>query len=96
MDQEIQRFYASLEVGISPPQTHMCVLRIHSFFDKNINFHRDYLDTNWGMRIVAFSGVGIPLMADIPVYGMMESYSVLTPSVVMSLLIFWEYISIVE
>ena len=50
----------------------MCVLGLSSFSDKNINFHRAYLETDWGMRTVAFAGVGIPLMVDIPVYGMME------------------------
>ena len=36
------------------------------------------------------------VMADIPIYWMMESFSVLTASAVMILLIFWAYISIVE
>ena len=50
----------------------MCVLGLNYFCDKNLNFHRAYLETDWGMRTVAFAGVGIPLMAYITVYGMME------------------------
>ena len=50
----------------------MCVLGINSFREKKLNFHCDYLDTEWGMCTVAFAGVGILLMTDIPVYGMME------------------------
>ena len=73
MDQESQRFYTSLQGGISPPlDSDVRVLGINSFFDTNINLHRAYLDTNGGMNTVAFVGVGIPLMADIPVYGIME------------------------
>ena len=30
-----------------------------------------FLDTDWGMRTVAFAGYGCPLQADIPVHGMM-------------------------
>ena len=71
---------------ITPPDSDVRVLGLNSFHLKNLDFHRAYLDTNWGMRKVAFVGVGIPLMADIPIYGMMESYIVLTQSVVMSLL----------
>lgn len=37
-----------------------------------LNFERSYLDTDWGMRTVAFAGYGCPLQADIPVHGMMQ------------------------
>ena len=37
-----------------------------------LNFERSYLDTDWGMRTVAFAGYGCPLQADIPVFGMMQ------------------------
>ena len=74
---------------ITPPDSNVRVLGINSFCDTKINFYCAYLGTDWGMRTVDFAGVGIPLMEDIPVYGMMESSIVLTPSVVMSLLRWW-------
>ena len=49
----------------------MRIIGLNSFIDTKINFHRAYLDTDWGMRKVPFAGVGIPLMAEIPIYGMM-------------------------
>lgn len=48
------------------------VLGLNAFRDTKLNFHRAYLDCDWGMRTVAFAGTGVPLMADIPVYKMME------------------------
>mmetsp|Transcript_6034 Transcript_6034/g.9216 ORF Transcript_6034/g.9216 Transcript_6034/m.9216 type:complete len:334 (+) Transcript_6034:200-1201(+) len=48
------------------------VLGCNAFRDTILNFHRAYLDCDWGMRTVAFAGAGVPLMADIPVYAMME------------------------
>ena len=57
---------------ITPPDSYVRVLGLNSFCDKRLNFHRAYLDTDWGVHTVAFEGVGIPLMADIPVYGIME------------------------
>ena len=33
---------------------------------------KTYLDTDWGMRTVAFAGYGCPLQADIPVHDMMK------------------------
>jgi len=57
---------------LTPPDSDVRVLGLNSFRDTKLNFHRAYLDTDWGMRTVAFAGVGIPLMADIPVHGMME------------------------
>lgn len=50
----------------------MKVLNRNSFHDTRLNFERSYLDTDWGMRTVAFAGYGCPLQADIPVYKMME------------------------
>ena len=47
-------------------------LVFNKFCDTKLNFHRAYLDTDWNMRTVDFTGVGILLMVDIPVYGMME------------------------
>ena len=43
-----------------------------AFHDTRLNFERSYLDTDWGMRTVAFAGYGCPLQADIPVHGMMK------------------------
>ena len=48
------------------------VLGLHSFHDTRLNFHRAYLDCDWGMRTVAFVGGAVPFMADIPVHQMME------------------------
>jgi CCR4-NOT complex subunit CAF16 len=42
-----------------------------AFHDTRLNFERSYLDTDWGMRTVAFAGYGCPLQADIPVSKMM-------------------------
>ena len=50
----------------------LLVLGINSFCDTKFNFHCVYLETDWGMHTVAFTGVEILLMADIPVYGVME------------------------
>lgn len=48
------------------------MLGLNAFRDTRLNFHRAYLETDWGMRTVAFAGCGVPLMADIPVTKMME------------------------
>lgn len=48
------------------------VLGLNAFHDTRLNFHRAYLDCDWGMRTVAFVGSAVPLMADIAVSNMME------------------------
>lgn len=48
------------------------VLGLNAFHDTRLNFHRAYLDCDWGMRTVAFVGSAVPLMADIAVSSMME------------------------
>jgi CCR4-NOT complex subunit CAF16 len=48
------------------------VLGLNAFHDTKLNFHRAYLDCDWGMRTVAFVGGAMPLMADIAVCKMME------------------------
>jgi len=48
------------------------VLGLNSFRDTRLNFHRAYLDCDWGMTSIAFVGASVPLMADIPVHQMME------------------------
>ena len=48
------------------------VLGLNAFHDTRLNFHRAYLDCDWGMRNVSFVGNQVPLMADIPVRNMME------------------------
>ena len=53
-------------------QQEILVLGLNSFRDTKLNFHRAYLDCDWGMRSVAFVGAAVPLAADIPVYKMME------------------------
>lgn len=57
---------------MSHPDGNVRVLGLNAFRDTKLNFHRAYLDCDWGMRTVAFAGAGVPLMADIPVYKMME------------------------
>jgi CCR4-NOT complex subunit CAF16 len=53
-------------------QPELKVLGLNAFHDTRLNFHRAYLDCDWGMRNVAFVGAAVPLMADIPVHSMME------------------------
>lgn len=53
-------------------QSKTSVLGLNAFHDSRLNFHRAYLDCDWGMRNVAFVGAAVPLMADIPVHKMME------------------------
>merc|ERR1719261_2471019 len=53
-------------------QQEVKVLGLNSFRDTKLNFHRAYLDCDWGMTSIAFVGAGVPLMADIPVHAMME------------------------
>jgi CCR4-NOT complex subunit CAF16 len=48
------------------------VLGLNSFHDTRLNFHRAYLDCDWGMRSISFVGNQVPLMADIAVRNMME------------------------
>merc|ERR1712127_693782 len=57
---------------LSKPENGIKVLGLNAFRDTKLNFHRAYLDCDWGMRTVAFAGAGVPLMADIPVYKMVE------------------------
>lgn len=54
------------------PDGAVLVLGRSAFHDTRLNFERSYLDTDWGMRTVAFAGYGCPLQADIPVFGMMQ------------------------
>jgi len=56
---------------LTKPDTAVRVLGRSAFHDTRLNFERSYLDTDWGMRTVAFAGYGCPLQADIPVHGMM-------------------------
>ena len=53
------------------PDEAAMILGRNCFHDTRLNLERSYLDTNWGMRTVAFAGYGVPLQADIPVRGMM-------------------------
>lgn len=56
---------------LTKPEGAVKVLGMNAFRDTKLNFHRAYLDCDWGLRTVAFAGAGVPLMADIPVHGMM-------------------------
>eukprot|EP01039_Chlorochromonas_danica_P006066 gene6066-6680_t len=57
---------------LTKPDDAVRVLGRSSFHDTRLNFERSYLDTDWGMRTVAFAGYGCPLQADIPVSNMMK------------------------
>lgn len=57
---------------LTSPDGNVRVLGLNAFRDTKLNFHRAYLDCDWGMRSVAFAGASVPLMADIPVHKMME------------------------
>lgn len=57
---------------LTKPDDAVRVLGRSSFHDTRLNFERSYLDTDWGMRTVAFAGYGCPLQADIPVCNMMK------------------------
>jgi CCR4-NOT complex subunit CAF16 len=54
------------------PDDAVAVLGRSAFHDTKLNFERAYLDTEWGLRTVAFAGYGCPLQADIPVHSMMK------------------------
>ncbi len=56
---------------LSKPEDAVTILGRDPFRDTRLNFERSYLDTDWGMRTVAFAGYGCPLQADIPVNTMM-------------------------
>merc|ERR1712127_1025885 len=56
---------------LSKPENGIKVLGLNAFRDTKLNFHRAYLDCDWGMTSIAFVGASVPLMADIPVHGMM-------------------------
>eukprot|EP00605_Chrysophyceae_sp_TOSAG23-4_P001861 GSChrysophyteH1.ASY1.ANO1.2053.1 assembled CDS len=53
------------------PDNAVLVVGRSAFHDTRLNFERSYLDTDWGMRTVAFAGYGCPLQADIKVSAMM-------------------------
>ena len=46
---------------LSKPENGIKVLGLNAFRDTKLNFHRAYLDCDWGMRTVAFAGSGVPL-----------------------------------
>mmetsp|Transcript_104550 Transcript_104550/g.213225 ORF Transcript_104550/g.213225 Transcript_104550/m.213225 type:complete len:350 (-) Transcript_104550:120-1169(-) len=53
-------------------QKEVKVLGLNSFRETKLNFHRAYLNCDWGMTSIAFVGASVPLCADIPVHKMME------------------------
>jgi len=57
---------------LTKPDGAVSVLGRSAFHDTRLNFERSYLDTDWGMRTVAFAGYGCPLQADIAVHSMMQ------------------------
>jgi CCR4-NOT complex subunit CAF16 len=46
---------------LAKPDDAVLVLGRNAFHDTRLNFERSYLDTDWGMRTVAFAGYGCPL-----------------------------------
>ena len=58
--------------NIPSPDSDVIILGIHAFHDTNINFRNAYSNTNSLMHTISFEGVGITLMSDIHIYGMME------------------------
>ncbi len=42
-------------------EDNIMILELNAFRDTKLNFHRSYLDCDWGMRTVAFAGTGVPL-----------------------------------
>ena len=52
-------------------QQEVKVLGLNSFRETKLNFHRAYLNCDWGMTSIAFVGASVPLCADIPVHKMM-------------------------
>ena len=46
---------------LTKPDNAVQVLGRSAFHDTRLNFERSYLDTDWGMRTVAFAGYGCPL-----------------------------------
>ena len=52
---------------LTKPDGAVRVLGMDAFRDMRLNMQRAYLDTNWGLRTVAFAGYGCPLTADIEV-----------------------------
>jgi CCR4-NOT complex subunit CAF16 len=57
---------------LTKPEGAVTVLGRSAFHDTQLNFERSYLDTEWGLRTVAFAGYGCPLQADIAVHSMMK------------------------
>lgn len=57
---------------LTKPSESVLILGRESFHDTRLNFERAYLDTDWGMRTVAFAGYGCPLQADIAVHSLMK------------------------
>ncbi|MGK3747291.1 MAG: CCR4-NOT complex subunit CAF16 [Bacillariaceae sp.] len=55
-------------------QEEVKVLGLNSFRETKLNFHRAYLNCDWGMTSIAFVGASVPLCADIPVRKMMVRY----------------------
>lgn len=57
---------------LTSPDGNVRILGMNAFRATKLNFHRAYLDVEWGMRLVPFAGGNVPLMADIPVSEMMK------------------------
>ena len=70
----METFHLQVYIGghLNPPESGEHILGLHVFCDTELNFHVSYIDTDWGMRTVAFAVFEFLLMATILVYGMTE------------------------
>lgn len=64
---------------LTKPEEAVKVMGTDAFRDLKLNMSRAYLDTQWGMRTVAFAGYGCPLQADIRVGDMMQKLQATYP-----------------
>lgn len=64
---------------LTKPDGAVEVLGMDPFRDMKLNLCRAFLDTQWGMRTVAFAGYGCPLQADLRVGDMMQKLQATYP-----------------
>jgi CCR4-NOT complex subunit CAF16 len=57
----LMRILAGRHLTPAETENDIKVLGLNAFRDTKLNFHRAYLDCDWGMRTVAFAGSGVPL-----------------------------------
>ena len=50
----------------------MRILYLYAFHNTKLKFHHDFIDTDWGMRIIALMGIDILFKSNIHVHGMIK------------------------